>query len=170
MNHWVLMPALCISVACAHESEQGRHGRVDTVMVFTQTPGPSNRDSVSTVRDSSIAHIDSAEQSSGTRFAIFSSLRYVEETGDAVGQELELWGDSTHPRGRYREAEGSLGCTHTIALRIQNDSIQFEHPQYGTFHGFISGDTIRGRFPGEVIEDTLLRVSEPYRETKPCRR
>jgi hypothetical protein len=167
MKEWVCLCILCIAPACSRESERSDQGDVDTVMVFTQIAPPSDREAVRKMSDSLIP----AEPQAGTRFAIFSSLRYVEETGDAVGRELELWGDSTQPVGKYREAEGSLGCTHTFAIRLQSDSIQFDHPQYGTYHGLVVRDTIRGRFPQEVgYEDTLIRVGEPYRETRPCRR
>jgi len=108
-------------------------------MVFQQTQ-PSTGNPSATV----------SEPSPGTRFAIFSSLHYVEQAGDPVGRELELWGDSLRPTGKYREAEGSLSCTHTIVVRIHNDSIQFEHPRYGTYHGLLVRDTIRGRFSGEM--------------------
>lgn len=168
MKPSIIVAILCITAGCSRGSERSTRGEVDTVMVFEQTrPSTANPPATAPIDSSALAL---SEPLPGSRFAIFSNLHYVEETGDAVGRELELWGDPLRPTGKYREAEGSLGCTHTMAVRIHADSIQFEHPQYGTYHGLLLKDTIRGRFSGEIIEDTLVRASEPYRETRPCRR
>ena len=97
---------------------------------------------------------------------VFSDVEIADETFDATGTEISLWGEAGGWRGAARDAEGELGDPiplQSLTLDARSGRLAFAYPNDTTnlvrFEGTVSCERLAGGwqlYPGVRREDSVL--------------